>query len=172
MRGSPAKRTTVPYQARCFSLVSLNDFPTWDENSGLATRAEAAFELAVAEARYFVVQQKDRRDYGTDFQLAAKQSSSITNYRVHTQLKKGTDKSANKDGSISVSVAPTNLNFLLSQPNSIYARYHAPTRSLLVRSAEDVFRDAEHHGVEWQNQDRVTVRFRALFDDKFQSALR
>ena len=150
--------------------MSLDDFPAWDKNSELATQAEAAFEHAVAQAGSFVVQQRDRRDYGTDFQLAAKQSSGLTNYRVHIQLK-GTDKAANKDGSISVSVARTNLNFLLSQPNSVYVCYHTPSGSLLVRSAEDVFRDAEHHGAQWRNQDSLTVRFVAPFDARFQSSL-
>jgi tetratricopeptide (TPR) repeat protein len=151
--------------------VSLDDFPIWDKNSELATLAEVAFEHAVAQAGSFVVQQRDRRDYGTDFQLAAKQSSGLTNYRVHIQLK-GTDKPVNKDGSISVSVARTNLNFLLSQPHSVYVCYHAPTGSLLVRSAEDVFRDVEHHGAHWRDQDSLTVRFLAPFDGRFQSSLR
>ncbi len=156
---------------RGYSVVSLNDFPTWDKNSELATQAEAAFELAVAEGGCFVVLQRDRHDYGTDFQLAAKHSSALTNYRVHIQLK-GTDKPANKDGSISVSVARTNLNFLLAQPNSAYICYHAPIRSLLVRSAEDVFRDVEHHGTQWRSQDSLTIRFLKPFDAQVQYALR
>ncbi len=95
----------------------------------------------------------------------------MTNFRVHAQLK-GTDKAANKDGSISVSVARTNLNYMLSQQNSIYVCYHSPTRSLLVRSAEDVFRDAEHACEGWRSQESLTVRFHASFDAQFQSTLR
>lgn len=150
--------------------MSLDDFPTWDKNSELAAQAEAAFEHAVAEAGDFVVQQRDRRDYGTDFQLAAKLSGGLSNYRVHIQLK-GTDKAVNKDGSISVSVTRTNLNFLLSQPNSAYVCYHAPTKSLLVRLAEAVFRDAERHGAEWRKRDSLTVRFLSPFNAQFLSWL-
>lgn len=150
--------------------MSLDDFPIRDRNSELQTQAEAAFEDAIAEARKFVVQQRDRRDYGTDFQIAATHSGGMTNFRVHTQLK-GTDKTANRDGSFSISVARTNLNYMLSQPNSIYICYHSPTRSLLVRSAEDVFRDAEHKGEEWRSQESLTIRFRAPFDAEFQSTL-
>jgi len=151
--------------------MSLDDLPIWDQNSELAQPAEAALEHAVAGAGQFVVQQQDRRDYGTDFQLAARQGGSLTNFRVHVQLK-GTNKAANKDGSISVSVARTNLNHLLSQPNSIYVCYHLPARALLVRSAEDVFRDAEHEGDGWRSQDSLTVRFLAPFDAEFQWGLR
>jgi tetratricopeptide (TPR) repeat protein len=151
--------------------MSLDDFPTRDQNSELAALAESKFEGTVAKARYFVVQQRDRRDYGTDFQLEATQSKGMTNYRVHVQLK-GTDKSANLDGSVSVSVARTNLNYMLSQPNSAYVCYHAPTDTLLFRSVEDVFRDAEHDGEEWRSKDSLTIRFRAPFDLASQSRLR
>ncbi len=151
--------------------MSLDDFPTRDGNSELAAHAQAVFEHAIVEARQFVVQQADRCDYGTDFQLEAKHSGGMTNFRVHVQLK-GTDKAANKDGSISISVARTNLNYMLSQPGSVYVCYHSPTRALLVRSAEDVFRDAEHEGEAWRSQDTLTVRFRVPFDKEFQSSLR
>ena len=95
----------------------------------------------------------------------------MTNYRVHAQLK-GTDKGKNRDGSISISVALKNLHYMLSQANFIYVCYHAPTDTLLVRSAEDVFRDAEHRGEEWRSQATLTIRFRAPFDVDFQLSLR
>ncbi|MEZ6104426.1 MAG: DUF4365 domain-containing protein [Pirellulaceae bacterium] len=151
--------------------MSLNDFPIRDSNSDLAEQAEAAFEDAIVKARQFVVQQRDRRDYGTDFQIEAKDSGGMTNFGVHAQIK-GTDKAPNKDSSISISVARTNLNYMLSQPNSIYVCYNSTRRALLVRSAEDVFRDAEHEGEGWRSQDRVTIRFRMPFDAEFQSGLR
>jgi tetratricopeptide (TPR) repeat protein len=150
--------------------VSLDDFPIRDRNSDVSARAEAAFEEAIAEAGKFVVQQRDRRDYGTDFQLEAQHVGAMTNFRVHTQLK-GTEKPANKDGTVSVTIARTNLNYLLSQPNSIYVCYHLPSRKLLARSAEDVFRDAEHEGEGWRSKDSLTVRFRGRFDGEFQSRL-
>jgi hypothetical protein len=140
--------------------MSLDDFPKRDLNSELAEQAEAAFEHSVSGARQFVVQQRDRRDYGTDFQLEAKHSGGMTNFRVHAQLK-GTDKAVNTDGSISILVARTNLNYLLSQPNSIYVCFHSPTRELFVRSAEDIFRDAEHKEEGWRSQDNP-----ALSDDR------
>lgn len=151
--------------------MSLDDFPARDNKSDLAARAESKFERSVVDAGQFVVQQRDRQDYGTDFQIEAKQSGGMTNYRVHVQLK-GTDKTANRDGSISISVDRTNLNYMLSQANSIYVCYHAPTDALLVCSAENLFRDAEHQGEEWRSQDTLTIRFRAPFDADYQATLR
>jgi len=151
--------------------LSLDDFPVRDDNSELSAKAEAAFEGAIVEARQFVMQLRDRHDYGTDFQLEAQHSGGMSNFRVHAQLK-GTDKATNKNGTISISVARTNLNYLLSQANSVYVCYHAPTKQLLARSAEDVFRDAEHEGEEWRSQDSLTIRFRDPFNAEFQSRLR
>jgi tetratricopeptide (TPR) repeat protein len=151
--------------------MSLDDFPTRDDNSELAARAESKFQQSVVDAGHFVLQQRDLHDYGTDFQIEATQAGSMTNCRVHAQLK-GTNRTANRDGSISLSVDRTNLNYMLSQTHSIYVCYHAPTEALLVRSAEDVFRDAEHQGEEWRSQETVTIRFRTPFDASFQAMLR
>jgi tetratricopeptide (TPR) repeat protein len=148
--------------------VSFDDYPKRDRNSQLSQRADAAFEQAVAEVGRFVIQQPDRHDYGTDFHLEATHSESMTNLRVHAQMK-GTDKAKNKDGSVSIQVAVSNLRYLLSHPNSIYVCFHSPTRELLVRSAEDVFRDAEHNNEGWGSQDSLTVRFLAPFDAQFQA---
>lgn len=150
--------------------MSVDDFPIRDDNSVLATRAETFFERAIAEVGRFVVQQRDRKDYGTDFQMEAGNAGGMTNFRVHVQLK-GTESNANKDESISVSLKRTNLNYMLSQPHSIYVCYHAPTDRLLARSADDVFLDLEHHGAEWRSQDSITIRFRDPFNADYQAAL-
>jgi tetratricopeptide (TPR) repeat protein len=150
--------------------MSLDDFPTRDDNSVLAARAETLFEHVIATVGRFVVQQRDRKDYGTDFQLEADNAGGMTNFRVHVQLK-GTESNINKDESISISVKRSNMLYLLSQPYSIYVCYHAPTDRFLVRSADDVFRDLEHQGAEWRSQDSVTIRFRDPFNAEYQVAL-
>lgn len=150
--------------------MSIDEFPNRDQNSELAEQSEAVFEQAVVEAQQFLIQQRDRRDYGTDFQLESKLSGRVTNFRIHVQLK-STRKLANSDGSISISVARKNLNYMLSQPNSIYVCYHYLTRALFVRSADDIFRDAEHKGENWRSQESLTIRFYTCFDAGFQSGL-
>ena len=125
--------------------MSLDDFPIRDENSELATLAESKFEAAIEGANRFIIQRQDRKDYGTDFQMEATLNGSVTNFRVHVQLK-GTAKKPNRDGSISISVDRTNLNYLLSQPNSIYVCYHAPTDRLLYRFVHDVWSIRHYRG--------------------------
>ena len=150
--------------------MSLDDFPSRDNNSELSEISEMKFESAIIDGGHFVIQQKDRHDYGTDFQIEVSQSHAMTNFRVHVQLK-GTNNKLNQDGSISIQIKRTNLNYLLSQSDSIYICYHEPTDSLLVRSAEDIFRENEHRNPAWINQKYLTIRFSLPFDRHFQSTL-
>lgn len=150
-------------------MNSFDDLPTRDNTHDIAEAAETAFLSAVNSCEMFVVQGKDRNDYGTDIQIEARNGNAMSNIRAHVQLK-GTKSEAKKDGSISVSVARTNLNYLIANPGSMYVCYHLPSNSLLVRYAEDVLREYEHRGDDWKRQETVTVSFRDTFDSEFQRA--
>lgn len=123
----------------------------------LSDAAERAFEHALDGSDFFI-QTREFRDYGTDYQLELEVEGMATNVRVHVQLK-GTDKNANKDGSVSVDVEQTNLNYLLQQPYPIYVCYHRPTSRLLMRYAQSVVSEYERAGGEWTDQASLTVRF-------------
>jgi tetratricopeptide (TPR) repeat protein len=150
-------------------MPSFDDLPQRPSAHDTEGAAENAFAAAI-EACDLFLQQKDRSDYGTDLQIEARQGASMTNLRVHVQLK-GTEKPANVDGSISIEVARANLNYLLMQPDSVYVCYHLPTKRLLVRYVQDVFREYEHQGERWHDQETVTVRFVSSFDEEFQRRL-
>lgn len=148
----------------------LDDYPQRKKPAYTADAAEAAFRNAIQEYDLFVVQQEDRRDYGTDLQIEVRDGESMTNIRAHVQLK-GTESALRPDGSVSVRIARTNLNYLLSQPYSLYVCHHLPSARLFVRSAEDVFREYEHAGRCWTSQQTVTIRFAQTFDESFQRQL-
>ncbi len=82
-----------------------------------------------------------------------------TNVRVHVQLK-GTKRALNADGSVSIAVERTNLNYMLMQPYSFYACYHLPTDSLRICLADGVLRQYEHDGRVWTEQQSVTISFK------------
>ena len=103
--------------------MGFDDLPTRHGNHDIQTIAEVAFNSAISNAEKFVVQQVDRQDYGTDFQIEARDGDAMTNFRVHVQVK-GTEKELNKSGALSISVERQNLNYLLSQPLSLYVAYH------------------------------------------------
>ncbi len=151
-------------------MGTIDDLPTIDANHDIEEAAETAFAAAIKESNRFLIQQKDRKDYGTDVQLEARDRSSPTNLRVHVQLK-GTTRAANADQSVSVSVRRTNLNYLLRQPDSIFVCFHLPSNRLLFQFAQEVYREYEHRNRGWQNQADITVRFAAVFDEAFQERL-
>lgn len=154
-------------------MGDLDDFPPQNPVQHIEDNAEAAFEAALRLGSLFAWQQRDRRDFGTDYQLEVLDRGQRTNFRVHVQLK-GTDAVPNADGSFSISVPRTNLNYLLTHPSSIYVCYSLRTKQLLVRTADDVFRlyEANKMGERiWTEQSWITVRFLAPFDQSFQQRL-
>jgi len=150
------EKTERPQQARLMS--HFDELPRRDRNHEIEDKAIAAFQMRLNESGAFILQATDRKDYGTDGQIEVMADGRATNARVHVQLK-GTESALNADGSLSVEVRRTNLNYLLMQPYSVYVAYHAPTGSLRIRTAESVARQYEHGGTNWTDQRSLTVSF-------------
>jgi len=148
--------TERPHQANLMS--HFDELPRRDRNHEIEDEAIAAFQMRLTESGAFILQAPDRKDYGTDCQIEVVADGQATNARVHVQLK-GTESAVNNDGSLSVEVRRTNLNYLLMQPYSVYVAYHAPTGSLRIRTAESVAHQYEHGGTNWTDQRSLTVSF-------------
>ncbi|WP_375786931.1 tetratricopeptide repeat protein [Bradyrhizobium sp. Pha-3] len=136
----------------------LNEFPKRDKNHTIETRAETAFRGLLARSSDFFLQVSDHRDYGTDCQIEVVDHGQATNVRLHVQLK-GTERALNSDGSISVEIYRSNLNYLLMHRYSFYVCYHLPTDSLRICTADSVLRQYEHDKRNWSEQATLTVRF-------------
>lgn len=136
----------------------FDDLPKRDNNHVLENEAEVAFLAMIAQSRDFVFQGSDRKDYGTDCQIEVIADGHPTNVRLHVQLK-GTERALNADGSLSISVDRTNLNYLIAQPYSFYVAYHPPTKSLRVAFVDAVLRHYEHCRMNWTKQQTITVTF-------------
>lgn len=139
-------------------MSHFDELPRRDRNHEIEDKAVSAFQMRLNESRVFILQATDRKDYGTDCQIEVTADGHATNTRVHVQLK-GTESALNADGSLSVEVRRTKLNYLLMQPYSVYVAYHAPTGSLRIRTAESVARQYEHGGSNWTEQRSLTVSF-------------
>jgi hypothetical protein len=138
---TPGNHTaTLKEKYRSIYMNSLDEFPQCGDTHDTAESAETAFRAAIDQHKLFVIQQEDRRDYGTDLQIEARDGNSATNFRTHIQLK-GTTSETNRDGSVSISVTRISFNYLLSQQKSIYVCYHIPSNQLFAQYAEDVYRE-------------------------------
>lgn len=139
-------------------MSHFDKLPRRDRSHETEDEAVAAFQNRLTESGAFILQISDRKDYGTDCQIEVMADGQAINVRVHVQLK-GTERPLNADGSLSVEVRRTNLNYLLMQPYSFYAGYHAPTGSLRICPATSVLRQYEHGGTTWTEQQSLTVSF-------------
>lgn len=139
-------------------MNSFDELPKRDRNHALESETEAAFQALIALSNNFVFQGGDRKDYGTDCQIEVVADGHPTNARLHVQLK-GTERALNADGSLSIPVDRTNLNYLIAQPYSFYVAYHAPTESLRVSFVDAVLRHYEHSGKNWAEQQTLTITF-------------
>jgi tetratricopeptide (TPR) repeat protein len=137
----------------------FDELPRRAQNHKIEDDALTAFQKRLVESGCFILQASDRKDYGTDCQVEVVAGGRATNVRVHVQLK-GTERALNADGSVSIAVERTNLNYMLMQPYSFYACYHLPTDSLRICLADGVLRQYEHDGRVWTEQQSVTISFR------------
>jgi tetratricopeptide (TPR) repeat protein len=140
------------------NLDYLDDLPKRDPNHVTEEKAETAFQGRLTESSRFILQRADRKDYGTDCEIEVVEQERASNVRVHVQLK-GTERSLNADGSLSIEVSRSNLNYLLMHPHSFYAAYHIPTASLRICLTETVLHQYEHAGKNWTQQQSLTVNF-------------
>lgn len=142
----------------------LDDLPNRHRNHVTESKAEAAFQALLSNSEEFVLQASDRKDYGTDCQIEVINRESATNVRIHVQLK-GTERDENADGSVSIEIRRSNLNYLLMQPHSFFACYHIPSDTLRFCSADSLIRRYEHSGQNWTQQQTLTVTFSELLTD-------
>jgi tetratricopeptide (TPR) repeat protein len=140
------------------NLEYLDDLPRRASNHVTEEKAETAFQKCLTESGRFILQRADRKDYGTDCEIEIVEFGQATNIRIHVQLK-GTERALNADGSLSIEISRTNLNYLLMHPYSFYVAYHVPTEMLRICLAETVLRQYEHAGKNWTQQNSLTVCF-------------
>lgn len=152
------RRQPQPRKENRVSTGSFNDMPGRGRNRAIEAKAEAAFRSLMADSPDFIVQRADENDFGSDCQIEVLDEGLATNVRLHIQLK-GTERSLNADGSLSISIERTNLNYLIARGHSLFVAYHVPTGSLRLTTVEAVLRRYEHKNGNWKDQQTLTVTF-------------
>jgi hypothetical protein len=105
-------------------------------------------------------------DKGVDLFLEVKADGYFTNFRAQIQLK-GTHKaSLNRDGSFSLPVKTSNLNYLLNGGTSLYIVWIAPRNELRFVWAWDEYRRLMQENRHWREQLSVTLYFTQSIDSE------
>jgi hypothetical protein len=148
----------------------MGPLPEGDRQDTLQQRSLKAFRNCLPEDQ-FLFRDERTDDKGVDGSLEVKlqfpaaggpnagTKECFTNCRAQVQLKSLDHPAYNGDGSVSLSVATSNLNYLLNGPCPLYVVWIAETGEVRYAWAREEWKrlDAENPG--WQNQATFTVRF-------------
>jgi len=143
--------------------VSFGPLPTSDRNDELEEQSLRALLNAFPTDR-FRVRSEPGKDRGADRYLEVKVSGCDTNCRSQLQMKSTGSPSVTLDGSVSLSVQVSNLNYLLNGPSPLYVLWVALDDRLLYAWAHDERRRLDLECPGWMEQDSVTIRFRRDID--------
>jgi hypothetical protein len=107
----------------------------------------------------FVFRDERVEDAGVDGSLELLVGSGQTNLRAQTQLKATDSEEFNQDGSFSLQVDVSNLNYLLNGACPVYLLYIVPRKEFRFVWARDERKRLERENPGWSGQKTVTIRF-------------
>lgn len=145
-----------------------------DNESGPLPKSDRADELEELSGRAlqnalpverFRLRSEPGKDRGNDRYLELKLKGHDTNCRAQLQLKGVEAWKLNRDGSVSLSVESSNLNYLLNGSSPIYILWNAENNELRYAWARDECRRIESTNSNWRHQSSIALRFRRVLDE-------
>ena len=132
--------------------------PQSDRNRALQTLSFKALNRMLND-ELFLLRDERVDDAGVDATLELLSNGCYTNMRAQVQLK-GTDSTdSNRDGSISLQVDTSNLNYLLNGASPLYILYIAPRDELRFLWSRDECWRIEQSNAQLKKQQTITLRF-------------
>jgi hypothetical protein len=136
--------------------------PIADSNSELQEKSIKALNALLRTTGEFVLRDERVNDMGVDCSLEVRLSGFMTNFRAQVQLKASAEIKVLKDGSASLSIKASNLNYLLNGVAPIYILYDARGDQFWYTWARDEATRLENSTPNWRDQTWVTIRFTKL----------
>lgn len=140
-------------------LLNEMDLPLTNPNEELETISRNKFK-PLFDITLFEIRSEDYRDKGIDFHIEIKKSKKYTNFRFAIQLKATDVKDFNNDGSISVQINTSNINYLLNfgMP-SFYVLYLSKLDAFFYEDLNDFLMDLSEKDPQWYSQSTHVLRF-------------
>lgn len=136
--------------------------PRADENSALERDSIKKLAHALPSDR-FVFRDERASDAGVDASIELVSDGFYTNMRAQVQLKATSSPSFNSDGSVSLSIRVSNLNYLRNTLCGVYVLCLSPQDEFRFAWAEDIAAAVGSERLE--SQDSVAVRFMRVLDN-------
>lgn len=144
--------------------------PKVNLNENLETISSNYFR-PLLDVNKFEVRSETVRDKGIDFHIELKKEQSnggsvYTNFRFAVQLKATNSIEVNIDGSFSIQIESSNINYLLNNGMpSFYVFYHKPSHAFYYESANNFVVDLQKKNIDWGKQEKHSLRFFKMLDD-------
>lgn len=142
----------------------LGPLPNRPSAHVLEDKSFVAFQNVLSLDR-FIVHDARVKDYGIDVTLELCISGQVTNFKCEVQIKGKSNPRKNVDGSWSLEVETSNLNYLLNGAPSIYVCYDASSQGLRFTWAGEEESRIKAANPTWQQQESVTLHFVKLLDE-------
>lgn len=157
MNGKPLGRKSQPAAASSLS-GSIGPLPKADRNAELQRRSLGALRALLPSDKFLF---RDERvdDAGVDGSLELLIDSAYSDLRSQLQIKSTESTPSNRDGSISISVRISNLNYLLNGASPLYLLHVAQDNEFRFAWARDERKRLNKTNPGWINQRFVTLRF-------------
>lgn len=139
----------------------LGPLPQADPQSQLAREAIDVLRSALPK-KQFLFRAERHDDYGVDGTLEILVHDKATNLRAHVQVRARSGTKCGVDGSVSLQVKTTNLNYLLNGPAPLYVLYRPEQKELRYAFARDEFRRIEAQNPEWRTQQTVVIQMKNI----------
>ncbi|WNS42283.1 DUF4365 domain-containing protein [Paenibacillus sp. MMS20-IR301] len=115
------------------------------------------FKLLVPKSKY-LVRTESGGDYGVDLILELKKNQSMTNFRIHMQLKSNSTGKVSNGGTFGFSVPVTTLNYLMNQPRSIFVVYVEKSNCFLWEWVAEINKACVDKGIELSSTSQREVK--------------
>lgn len=146
------------------SILDEMDLPLANPNEELETVSKIHL-LPLFDASKFEIRSEDLRDKGIDFHFEIKKTNKHTNFRFAVQLKATDSKKLNSDGSVSLQIRTSNINYLLNHAMpAFYVLYFKETKTFYYENLNDFVRSISETKPDWDKQACHSLRFIKILD--------
>ena len=148
------------------SILDEMDLPLSNPNEDLETISKTLL-WPLFDATKFTIRSEDFRDKGIDLHIELKTPTQHTNFRLAIQLKATENKKPNSDGTVSLQVYRSNINYLLNNPGpAYYVLYFKNTNTFYYENLNDFVKILSEKDIDWQEQDTHVIRFSKVLTEE------
>jgi hypothetical protein len=139
-------------------ILDEMDLPLANKMEELETISRNMFD-PLFDPAYFELQ-SETKDKGVDYTIEIKHNQRHTNFRFSIQLKATNTKRLNVDGSISLQIHTSNINYLLNGSGvAYYVLFNKRQNKFLFKDISQFVKELHEKDPEWMKQGSHVLRF-------------